>query len=155
MNCTRVSSIARKITSVFQLGSCSDSESVGIRTARRESRLESSFDLRGRKSRDLLLLFRRYVVWRRSCTFSEEILLHLLHDHFLIFSPSGVQPVFIEQHLAEFGPLLPRFLRNILIDLHAKRRIKRRLVQSWKFLTQLDAEYVVLCHDSPSDNYLT
>src|SRR5208282_5890796 len=45
---------------------------------------------------------------RRSLT--EEKLLHLLHDDFLILLARRVQAIFIEQHLAVFHPLAPSLL---------------------------------------------
>src|SRR5438046_7038345 len=97
----------------------------------------------------LLLLGGWHVLLGRCYSFSKEILLHLLDDDFLIFAPRRIQPVLIQQHLAEFCPRVPRLLRDVLVDFLAQLSIKRRLVQSREFLLKFDAENFSFCHDVP------
>ena len=54
--------------------------------------------------------------WTRG-SLTEEKLLHLLHDDFLILLARRIQAIFVEQHLAVFHPLAPRLLRDLVIDL--------------------------------------
>src|SRR5437870_3619650 len=97
----------------------------------------------------LLLLGGWHVLLGGRYSFSKEILLHLLDDDFLIFAPRRIQPVLIQQHLAEFCPRVPRLLRDVLVDFLAQLSIKRRLVQSREFLLKFDAENFSFCHDIP------
>src|SRR5579864_4852830 len=92
------------------------------------------------------LLFWGDVIRRRRGAFSEEILLHLADDDFLIFAARGVHAVFVEQHLAEFSPLVPGLLRDVVINLVAEVGVKRGLVQAGKFLMEFDAINETLCH---------
>ena len=71
---------------------------------------------------------------RRGRALAEEELLHLLHDDFLVLLTRGVQTVFVEQHLAEFHPLVPRLLRDVFVDSLAKFAIKRGLRKPRKLL---------------------
>src|SRR2546425_10204465 len=97
----------------------------------------------------LLLLRGWHVLLGRRYSFSKEILVHLFNDYFLILAPRGIQPVLVQQHLAEFGPRAPRLLRDVLVDFFAQLRIKRRLVQSRKVFLEFYAENSSFCHDVP------
>src|SRR2546427_4435950 len=97
----------------------------------------------------LLLLGGWHVLLGRCYSFPKEILLHLVNDHFLVFAPRRIQPILIQQHLAEFCPRVPRLLRDVLVDFLAQLSIKRRLVQSREFLLKFDAENFSFCHDVP------
>src|SRR5437879_7756332 len=97
----------------------------------------------------LLLLGGWHVLLGRRNSFSKEILVHLFNDYFLILAPRRIQPVLIQQHLAEFCPRVPRLLRDVLVDFLAQLSIKRRLVQSREFLLKFDAENFSFCHDVP------
>src|SRR5271155_1066319 len=98
-------------------------------------------------------LFLRYVLLWRGSAFAEEILLHLLDDGLLVFSASRIQTILVEQHFAEFGPALPRLLRNVFVNLLAKFRVKRWLIQSRKLLVQLDTENRAFSHISPQQSF--
>jgi len=103
---------------------------------------------------DLLLRRGNVLLWR-SNAFSKEILLHLFDDGFLILAAGGIQPIFIQQHFAEIHPLIPCLLRDVVVDLLAQFRIEWWLVKSGQFFLQLDAENLVLGHESLEKNYLT
>lgn len=94
--------------------------------------------------KSLALLFGRDVLWRRGGAFPEEVLLHLSNDHFLVLATGGIETVFVQQHLAEIRPLVPRLLGNIVVDFAAEIRVKGRFVEAGQFLVQLDAENLVL-----------
>jgi hypothetical protein len=96
-----------------------------------------------------LLLFRRNILRRRGSAFAKKVLLHLADDHFLVFSASRIETIFIEEHFAEFGPLVPGLLGDIVVNLAPEIRIKGRLVEAGKFFVQLDAVNPVL-HDGHS-----
>src|SRR5271156_2557869 len=66
-------------------------------------------------------------------TFSEEELVQLFDDDFLIFAAGRVQAVFVEQHLAVFGPQAPRFLGYVVVDFAAEVVVKGRLVEPRQF----------------------
>ncbi len=85
----------------------------------------------------------------RAAAFAKEILLHLLHDYFLIFAAGWIQAVFVQKHFAELGPAGPGFAGDLIVDFIAEFRIERRLVQSRKFFVKLGAKYLVLGHDRP------
>src|SRR5882757_6419573 len=97
------------------------------------------------------------VIWRWSGTLSEEELLHLLHDHFLILLARRVQPILVEKHLAILRPLSPGLLRDLVIDFLTQFGIEWRLRQSGQLLFQLCAENFVFRHDfrCPQKNYRT
>src|SRR6266705_773540 len=97
----------------------------------------------------LLLLGGWHVLLGRCYSFSKEILLHLLDDDFLIFAPRRIQPILIQQHLAEFCPRVPRLQRDVLVDFLAQLGIKRRLVQAGEIFLEFDAENFSFCHEVP------
>src|ERR1700722_6883864 len=86
--------------------------------------------------------------------FSKEILLHLLHDRFLIFAAGRVQAIFVEQHFAELDPAIPRLLGNVVINFLAKIGVEGRFIEAGELLFQLHAENCV-CHGLSCKNYLT
>src|SRR5271157_5001534 len=75
---------------------------------------------------------------RRSLT--EEKLLHLLHDDFLVLLARRIQAIFVEQHFAVFHPLSPSLLRDLLVDLFSQVAVERRLGEPRQFLFQSCAE---------------
>src|SRR5215470_9580755 len=93
-----------------------------------------------------LFLGRRNVLGRRRRSFTKEVLLHLLHDNFLIFPACRIQAIFIEQHLAELDPRVPRLLGNAVINFLTQIVVERRLFESGKILLELYAKNLVLCH---------
>src|SRR5258708_7695894 len=95
-----------------------------------------------------LLRRRRDVLFGQSRSGAEKILLHLLHNHFLIFAASGIQAIFIQQHFAKLRPTVPSLLRDVVVDFFAQLGIERRLIESWSMLLQLDTKYGVFCHFS-------
>lgn len=82
----------------------------------------------------------------RAHALAEEILLHLFHDGFLIFTTGRIEAVFVEEHFAEIHPLIPGLLRDVVVNLLAEFRVEWRFVETGKFFLQLDAENFVLCH---------
>src|SRR3981189_1841820 len=81
--------------------------------------------------------------WTRG-SLTEEKLLHLLHDVFLILLARRVQAIFVQQHLAIFHPLAPRLLRDLFVDLFSQVAVERRLWEPRQFLFQFCAEDFVL-----------
>src|SRR5271169_1253463 len=81
--------------------------------------------------------------WTRG-SLTEEKLLHLLNDDFLILLARRVQAIFVEQHLAVFHPLAPRLLRHMFIDLFSQVAVERRLGEPRQFLLQFCAEDFVI-----------
>src|SRR5208282_6401565 len=81
--------------------------------------------------------------WMRG-SLTEEKLLHLLHDDFLILLARRVQAIFVQQHLAVFHPLAPRLLRDVLVDLLSQVAVERRLGKPGQFLFQFCAEDFVI-----------
>ena len=71
-----------------------------------------------------------YVVARRGCAFAEKVLFHLLDDRGLVLAAGGIEPVFVQQHLAEFRPPLPGLERDVIVDFLTQLRIERRLIQA-------------------------
>src|SRR4029077_4512818 len=74
---------------------------------------------------------------------AEEELLHVTDYDFLVFAARGVQAILVEHHLAELGPLVPGFLRHVVIDFLAEFGIKGRLVEAGQLLLQLYAKNFV------------
>jgi hypothetical protein len=86
-------------------------------------------------------LVRRWNVLRgRGRALAEEELFHLLHDDFLILLARGVQAIFVEQHLAVFRPLIPGFLRDLVVDSLSQVGAEGRLGERGQFLFQFCAE---------------
>src|SRR5450756_1919936 len=81
--------------------------------------------------------------WTRG-SLTEEKLLHLLHDDFLILLARRVQAIFVQQHLAVFHPLAPRLLRDLFVDLFSQVTVERRLGEPRQLLLQFCAENFVL-----------
>ena len=81
--------------------------------------------------------------WTRG-SLTEEKLLHLLHDDFLILLARRVQAIFVQQHFAVFHPLAPRLLRDLLVDLFPQVAVERRLGEPRQFLFQFCAEDFVI-----------
>ncbi len=81
-----------------------------------------------------------------SGSLTEEKLLHLLHDDFLILLARRIQAIFVEQHLAVFHPLAPRLLRDAVVNLFSQVAVERRLGKSRQFLFQFCAEDFVIGH---------
>ena len=75
---------------------------------------------------------------------TEEKLLHLLYDHFLILLAGRVQAIFVQQHFAVLHPLAPRLLRDLFVDLFAQVAVERRFGEPGQFLFQFCAENFVL-----------
>src|SRR6266853_5797373 len=71
---------------------------------------------------------------------TEEKLLHLLHDDFLILLARRVQAIFVQQHLAMFHPLAPRLLRDLFVDLFSQVAVEGRLREPGQFLFQFGTE---------------
>src|SRR5271170_304046 len=61
-----------------------------------------------------------------------------------ILAVGGIQPVFVQEHLAMLAPHLPGFLRDVFINPPAQFRVERRLVQSRHFPLELHAEDLAL-----------
>ena len=80
-------------------------------------------------------------------------------DDFLVFAAGGVEAVFVENHLAGFGPLPPGFLRDVIVDFLTQFGVKGRLVEARELLFQLYAKnFVRHCHflaRRSTQNYLT
>src|SRR5271165_2275066 len=93
-----------------------------------------------------LCLGRRHILLRRGRPFAEEILLHLFHDRLLVLTASRIQAILVQQHFAELRPTPPGFLGDVFINLLPEFRVKRRFIQTRKFLAQLDAENCALSH---------
>src|SRR5215469_3082594 len=91
------------------------------------------------------LLLRRDVLFGGNLAVAEEELFHVLHDDFLILLAGGVEAIFVEDHLAELGPLLPGSGRNIVVDLLSELGVEGRLVETGELLLELYAENFV-CH---------
>src|SRR5258707_10175981 len=95
----------------------------------------------------------------RDRSVAEEELLHVANNDFLVFAAGGVEAVLVQHHLAEFGPLVPGFLRHAVIDFLAEFGIKRRLVEAGQLLFQLYAKNFVRHVSSlmswVTGNYLT
>ena len=70
------------------------------------------------------LVCRRNVLCRGGRAFPEEELFHLADNDFLILLPCRVQAVLVQQHLAEFHPLIPSLLRDVLVDPFTEFAIK-------------------------------
>src|SRR5947209_13691054 len=83
--------------------------------------------------------------WARG-SLTEEKLLHLLHDDFLILLARRVQAIFVQQHFAVFHPLAPRLLRDLLVDLFSQVAVERRFGESGQFLLQFGAKDSVIRH---------
>jgi len=86
------------------------------------------------------------IFFRRSCSLAEEERFHLLDDYFLILLAGGVQPIFVQQHFAEFHPLVPCLLRDVLVDPLAKFAVERRFGKTRKLLFQFRAKNRSLGH---------
>ena len=78
-------------------------------------------------------------------------MLHLADDDFLVLATRGIETIFVEEHFAELGPLVPGLLRDVVINLAAEIGVKGRLVEAGKFLVQLDAENLVLHIVAPEE----
>src|SRR5215469_4195511 len=91
------------------------------------------------------LLLRRNVLFGSHLAVAEEKLLHVLDNDFLVFFAGRVEAVFVQNHLAELGPLLPGSGRNVVVDLLAKFGVEGRLVEAGKLLLELYAKNFV-CH---------
>src|ERR1700682_1183255 len=76
--------------------------------------------------------------------FSEEELLHLLHDNLLILLARWVQAILVQQHLAVLHPLAPSLLRDIFVNLLAQFAVERSLRKPGQFTFQFCAENFVL-----------
>src|SRR5262249_39519016 len=95
---------------------------------------------------------------RKRRAFAEEVLLHLLNDHLLVFPAGGVQAVFVQEHLAELRPGIPGILGDIFVDPVSQFRVKRRFITTWELLIQLRAGRLVIAHSNLTNlykNYLT
>src|SRR5262245_52113098 len=67
----------------------------------------------------LMPRFRGDVFRRRGGAFAEKVLFHLADNYFLVFAAGGIQAVFVQEHFAEFGPLIPGLLRDVVVDFPA------------------------------------
>src|ERR1700757_1708447 len=59
---------------------------------------------------------RRNVLSRGRGAFAKKILLHLLPNDFLVSAPGRIEPVCVQQHLAELHPRVPCLLRDVLVN---------------------------------------
>src|SRR5437868_7586871 len=119
ITCTRNCSAPRRGISGFLQGWCSTSKKLGFQWP------HAAF-----ATIDSGLLSWGHVLFRRGNALTKEILLHLLHDGSLIFLACRVQPVFVEQHLAELRPPVPGFAGDVLVDSLAEFGVERGLVQT-------------------------
>src|SRR5271168_5659739 len=92
------------------------------------------------------MLGRWYVLLWQGRSLAKEELFHLLHDRFLVFAAGWVQAIFVQQHLAELDPLVPRLLRDVLINPFPEFGVKGRLVQAGQIFFQLGTENSVFRH---------
>src|ERR1700681_3712551 len=76
--------------------------------------------------------------------FSEEKLLHLLHDDLLILLARRIQAILIQQHLAMLHPLAPSLLRDVFVNLLAQFAVEWRFRKPRQFTFQFCAENFVL-----------
>ena len=75
---------------------------------------------------------------------AEEEIFQVLDQDLLVLAVGGIQPVFVQEHLAMLAPHLPGFLRDVFINSLAQFRVERRLVQSRHFPLELHAEDLAL-----------
>jgi len=86
------------------------------------------------------------VFFGRSGALAEEEFFHVLDDDLLILAAGGVEAVLVEEHLAEFGPLIPGLLGDVVVDFLAERVVEGRLGESGELLLEFCAEDGSLCH---------
>src|SRR2546430_14906771 len=69
----------------------------------------------------------------------EEVLVGLIEGvRFRLLAPAG-QGVLVRDHLEMLEPHLPRFLRNVVVDLLAELVVERAVLQPGKLLLKLHA----------------
>src|SRR5437588_7781219 len=81
----------------------------------------------------------RNVSWRRGRAFAKEVLLHVLHNNFLVLPIGRIQTVLVEDHLAMFAPGAPCLRGNLIVDALAEFGVERWLIQSGQFALELEA----------------
>ena len=83
--------------------------------------------------------FGRDVSFRRRCAFTEEIAFHLLRKIFACLRVGKVEAVLVDNHRLQPDPALPGFLRHIFENTLTQRTWVRRTIQTFRFVSQLDA----------------
>src|SRR5260370_5202000 len=70
-----------------------------------------------------------YILLRQRSALPIEELVHLLHQELLRLPRPRLQTVLVQQHLLPLDPLTPGLLAHALVNLLAKVRVERRLIQ--------------------------
>src|SRR5271167_5178978 len=81
---------------------------------------------------------------RKGSTLAEKEIFQVLDQDLLVLPVGGIQPVFVQDHLAVLAPHLPGFFRDVFINPPTQFRIERRLVQSWHIPLELHAKNLML-----------
>src|SRR5690348_3334244 len=74
------------------------------------------------------------VFLRQHHAVSKKEPLHLLGQKLLRLRSPRLQSILVQQHLLVLGPVVPRLLGHVVVDLPAKIVVKRRLIQTLQFL---------------------